>query len=199
MSESFPIDQSKLTRPAIPAEFVPRPQLMEQLAGWRQRSLTLISAPAGYGKTRLVSNWLETADFPNAWISLDEGDDDLIQFLTHFLAAIRAIYPDALETTLALLNASDQPPVQTLANSLLNGLGQITADYLLVLDNYHSIEQMAVHDLLSALLLTPPPSMHLLLCTRYDPPIDLTNLRAQNRMTEIRARELRLIQAEAPE
>lgn len=199
MSESFSINQTKPTRPDLPADFVQNPQLLEQLTEWQRTPLTLISAPADYGKTTWVSGWLETVDVPNVWITLDEHDDDMIRFLTHFLAAIRAIFPDALEDTLALINASELPSVPALANSLVSDLNQITADYVLVLDNYQSMEQMAVHDLLSALLLDSPPSMHLILCTRFDPPLDLTNLRAQNRIIEIRARELGLKQAEATE
>jgi len=197
MTETFPIITTKLYRPPLQPDFVPRPQLLEQFDGWQQRPLTLISAPAGYGKTTLVSSWLETAGFPHAWISLDKNEDDLTQFLTHFLAAIRAIFPDILEGTLVPNNGLEQPPVQALTNSLINDLAQITAAYVLVLDNYHCIEQMAIHDILSALLLTPPPSMHLILSTRFDPPIDLINLRAQNCITEIRARDLSFNQAEA--
>jgi len=196
MAETFPIVKTKLHRPPLPADFVPLLQLLEQLAGWQQRPLTLVSAPAGYGKTTLVSSWLETMDLPKAWVSLDESDDDLFQFLSYFLAALRSIFPRAMEATLALLDAPEPPPVQTLANSLINELDQITAGYVLVLDNYHSIQQMEIHDLLSALLLNPPPSMHLVLVTRSDPPLDLVTLQAQNRITEIRARELRFIPAE---
>ena len=178
---------------------MPRPQLLGQFEEWQRTPLTLISAPTGYGKTALVSSWLETMEFPNAWVTLDEGDDNLVQFLNCFLAAIRSIFPEAVEDTLVPSNGSEQPPVQALANSLINDLDQITADYALVLDNYHAIAQMDNHEIVSALLLTPPPSLHLVLCTRFDPPLDLSSLRAKNRLMEIRARELCPVQAEVAE
>ena len=102
MTETSPIIKFKLQRPPLQADFVPRPQLFEQLTRWQQRPLTLISAPAGYGKTTLVTGWLETVGIPKAWVSVDEHDDDLLQFLNCFLAAIRSIFPHTLEDTLAL-------------------------------------------------------------------------------------------------
>jgi LuxR family maltose regulon positive regulatory protein len=196
MEETFPIIKNKLYRPPPQPDYVPRLRLLEQFEGWQQRPLTLISAPAGYGKTTLVTGWLETMDLPKVWVSLDGRDDDLVRFLNYFLAATRSIFPHTMEDTLALLNAPEKPTIQALTDSLINDLDQITAGYVLVLDNYHAIQQMDIHDLLSALLLNPPSSMHLVLVTRNDPPLDLINLRAQNRVIEIRARELRFNQVE---
>ncbi|MGD9148583.1 MAG: hypothetical protein PVI80_23675, partial [Anaerolineae bacterium] len=87
MAETFPIIQTKLYRPPLQADFLPRPQLLEQLDGWQQRPLTLVSAPAGYGKTTLVSSWLESLECSTAWLSLDEHDKDLDLFLSYFLAS----------------------------------------------------------------------------------------------------------------
>jgi LuxR family maltose regulon positive regulatory protein len=148
---------------------VPRPHLLERLDLRRQRPLTLISAPAGYGKTTLVSSWLDTLDAPSAWVSLDEQYDDLMLFLAYFLTAIHSMFPDAAEDTLALANGPEQPPIQLLTNSLINDLNQITVD------------------------------MQIVLTTRSDPPLDLVNMRAKSTITEIRALDLRFNQAEASE
>ena len=197
MTVAFPLIQTKFHRPPLQADFVPRPHLLERLDGWQQRPLTLISAPAGYGKTTLVSSWLDTLDDPNAWVSLDEQDNDLALFLAYFLTAVRSMFPDTALDTLALVNAPELPPIQVLTNSLINDLNQITIDFVLVLDDYHSIEDLDIHDLVSGLLRYPPPTMHVVLATRSDPPLDLVNLRAKSTITEIRALDLRFNRAEA--
>jgi LuxR family maltose regulon positive regulatory protein len=134
---------------------------------------------------------------PSAWVSLDEQDNDLALFLAYFLTAVRSMFPDVAQDTLALINGSEQPPVQVLTNSLINDLNQITIDFVLVLDDYHSIQDVDIHDLISGLLHYPPPTMQIVLATRSDPPLDLVNLRAKNTVIEIRALDLRFNQAEA--
>jgi LuxR family maltose regulon positive regulatory protein len=122
MAETFPIIQTKLYRPPLQSDFLPRPQLLEQLDGWRQRPLTLVSAPAGYGKTTLVSSWLESLECSTAWLSLDEHDKDLDLFLSYFLASVQTSFPDAVEETAALLGGVELPPLRVLSNSLTNEL-----------------------------------------------------------------------------
>jgi LuxR family maltose regulon positive regulatory protein len=197
MTVAFPIIQTKLHRPPLQADFVPRPHLLERLDGWQQRPLTLISAPAGYGKTTLVSSWLDTLDAPSAWVSLDEQDNDLILFLAYFLTAVCSMFQDAAQDTLALVNAPEPPPIQVLTNSLINDLNQITVDFVLVLDDYHSIQDVDIHDLISGLLRYPPPTMQIVLTTRSDPPLNLVKLRAKSTIVELRALDLRFSQAEA--
>jgi len=194
-----PILATKLHRPRTIASILPRARLWEQLEGWQQRPLTLISAPAGYGKTTLVSSWLDTLDAPSAWVSLDEQDNDLILFLAYFLTAVRSMFPDAAQDTLAMVNAPESPPIQILINSLVNDLNQITVDFILVLDDYHSIHELVIHNLISGLVRYPPPTLQLVLATRSDPPLDLVNLRAKSTITEIRVQDLRFNQAEATE
>jgi LuxR family maltose regulon positive regulatory protein len=199
MAQKYPLVQTKLYRPPIREDIVPRPHLLKRLDLRRQRPLTLISAPAGYGKTTLVSSWLDTLDAPSAWVSLDEQYDDLMLFLAYFLTAIHSMFPDAAEDTLALANGPEQPPIQLLTNSLINDLNQITVDLVLVLDDYHSIQDVDIHELISGLLRYPPPTMQIVLTTRSDPPLDLVNMRAKSTITEIRALDLRFNQAEASE
>jgi LuxR family maltose regulon positive regulatory protein len=188
--------RTKLHRPQITANLVARPWLLEWLSQHRRRPLTLVSASAGYGKTTLISSWLETIDSPSAWLSLDEYDDDLIVFLTYFIAAIQTIFPETGRQTQDLLNASTLPPVPVLTRSLSGELAQLTTPFILVLDDYHMIREAAIHDLLSQLLRHPSRAMHLVIITRGDPPLPIVKLRARGQMTEIRHQELRFKAAE---
>ncbi|MDX2465089.1 MAG: hypothetical protein QNK31_11345, partial [Porticoccus sp.] len=162
----------------------------------RHASLTLLSAPAGYGKSTLVSCWLETLDSPTAWVSLDEYDNDLPFFMAYLLTAVNNIFPDTMTDTIALLNGAELPPIRVLINTLINELNQIETDYVLVLDDYHAIHNMDIHDVMSGLLRYPPPTLHLVITTRQDPPLDLLTLRAKSRLHEIRTLDLRFTQEE---
>ena len=183
--------QTKLHRPRLPVDLVPRPRLTEWLDRHQGRPLTLVSAPAGYGKSTTISCWLESVDCPAAWLSLDEHDNDLGGFLRYFLVAIQTIFPNALPESQALLMATPLPPVPAIANTLINEVNQIEARFILVLDDYHLIETQLIHDLINELLLHPPPNLHLVLGTRMDPPLPLVTLRANSQLTEIRTQDLR--------
>ena len=173
------------------ADLIHRPSLKERLdSGW-DRPLILVAAPAGFGKSTLLSAWLEACDCPNAWLSLDEHDNDLGVFLAYFLGAVRTIFPNALTATQALLSGVNLPPLTVIARSLLNELDALERDFVLVLDDYHLISEQSVHDLLSALLQHPPHRMHLVIATRQDPPLPLRLLRARAQVTEIRGHDLR--------
>ncbi|MCP4403278.1 MAG: AAA family ATPase, partial [bacterium] len=183
--------RTKLHRPPVTNDLVPRTQLLERLEYRRQRPLTLISAPAGYGKSTLVSSWLETNEYPGAWVSLDAEDSDLRLFLTYLTAAIHTLFPEAVQQTQALVNAVELPPQKVLARTLLNELAQIQEPFVLVLDDYHRIRKQAVHDLLEELLHHPPHSLHLVLIVRSDPQLSIPTLRARGQVTEIRLQDLR--------
>ena len=191
MAETFPIIQTKLYRPPLQADFIPRPQLLEQVEGWQQRPLTLVSAPAGYGKTTLVSSWLESLECPTAWLSLDEHDNDLELFLTYFLACVQTSFPDAVEETVALMGGAELPPLRVLSNSLANELNRLPQRLVLVIDDYHVISEPKIDELLSELLKHPPRPLHLVIVTRTDPLINLNRLRALGKVTEIRTQQLR--------
>jgi LuxR family maltose regulon positive regulatory protein len=188
--------RTKLHRPPVTSDLVPRPRLLEQLDQRRERPLTLVVAPPGFGKTTLATAWLEANDWPSAWLSLDEDDNDLALFLSYFLAAIQTMFPDAVLETSALLNAVSLPPLAVLARSLIDELDQIEQPFTLALDDCHHIREVAVHDLLTELLRHPPRALHLVLASRTDPLLSLTTLRARAQVTEIRAPELRFTKAE---
>jgi len=161
-----------------------------------RQPLTLVSAPAGYGKSTLAKCWLDAMDLPHAWVSLDEHDDDLVVFLNYFLAAVQSIFPDVGDGTLALLKVSPLPPLSSISRCLINELAQIDQHFVLVLDDYHQIHETSINELINMLLHHPPHTMHLVICTRLDPLLSLVKLRAQGQITEIRAQDLRFTQEE---
>lgn len=137
MEYTAPILRTKLHRPRVSQELVRRLRLETRLNQCLDRQLTLVSAPAGFGKTTLVCQWLEACDCPAAWLSLDEGDDELPTFLRYLIAAIRTLDSDACPTTQSLLDSPQLPPVEYLATSLINELCEVPQDFILVLDDYH--------------------------------------------------------------
>ena len=153
--------------------------------------VTLVAAPAGYGKSMLVSHWAESLAGPCAWVSLDEGDSDLGLFLRYVVAAVQKTVPESCEETDELLHGSQLPPVPVLVRTLANELDALDAPFLLVLDDYDRISMdSGVHGFLDALLLHPPEPLRLVLTTRRDPPLSLMALRAARRLTEVRLQDL---------
>jgi len=193
---ALPLLRTKLYRPPVAEDHIHRTHLLERLNQRIHRPLTLVSAPAGYGKSTLVSCWLESCNIPSAWVSLDQNDSDLSVFVSYFLAAVQTVFPGFGQETQAFLKAAELPPAAQLARTLINELDQAEKEFILVLDDYHLIREKAVHNLLAALLSHPPGPMHLVLATRRDPALPLSELRVQGHMTEIRARQLRFSKTE---
>ena len=223
-----PILATKLYIPPHRSNIVLRPRLIERLnEGLRQshgfgRKLTLISAPAGFGKTTLVSSWLaglpagaasqeENANRrskiqnPVAWLSLDEGDNDPTRFLVYLVSALQKIAPDTGARVLAALQSPQPPPTELLLTTLLNEVAAIPDHFVLVLDDYHVIDSepvdasTSVDDALAFLLDHLPPQMHLVITTREDPRLPLARYRARGQLTELRAADLRFTPVEAAE
>jgi LuxR family maltose regulon positive regulatory protein len=193
---TLPLIRTKLHRPPVTKDHLHRERLLDRLEKNRQRPLTLVSAPAGYGKSTLLSCWLESCDVPSAWVSLDNNDNDLRVFLAYLLAAVQTQFPAAGQKTEALLNSSKLPPLAVMTHSLINELDQIDRSFLLVLDDYHVISDKAVQGLIAELLQHPPGPLHLVLSSRVDPMLPLERFRARGQMTEIRARDLRFSREE---
>jgi len=188
--------RTKLHRPPVPEDHVQRSRLLERLEKGRQRPLTLVSASAGYGKSSLVSCWLETCDCAGAWVSLDENENDLRLFLAYFLAAVNKLFPEACKKTRSLLNADHLVPLPGLVITLVNELDRIEQPFILVLDDYYFIKETSVHDVLIEILNHPPELMHLVVISRYDPPLPLIRYRAKGQMNEITSRDLNFSKAE---
>ena len=165
--------------------------------------LTLISASAGFGKTTLVSEWVAgrggvTPPLPAAWLSLDEGDNDLTRFLTYLVAALQTVAAERCDAgVLAALQSPQPPPAETLLTALINELAAIPESFVLVLDDYHVIDAEPVDEALAFLVEHLPPQMHLVIATREDPPLPLARLRVRGQLTELRAADLRFSSSEA--
>ena len=226
MAASASILATKLYIPPPQPKIVLRPRLIERLnealSAGRTPGVTLISAPAGFGKTTLVSEWVQQKDkggrkrdksdtppHPSpftldpskvAWLSLDEADSDPTRFLAYLVAALQTVVPKLGEGTLEVLQASQsQPPAESILTSLLNEITTMQDPFLLVLDDYHVIESRVVDEALNFLVEHLPPQMHLVITTREDPALPLPRLRARRQLTELRAADLRFTSSEAAE
>jgi LuxR family maltose regulon positive regulatory protein len=201
--------QTKLHIPPIRPGLVSRPRLIERLdAGLGQnfgRRLSVISAPAGFGKTTLIAQWLNAARCSAAWLSLDESDHEVARFLAYVIAALRAVETRQHSAgvigkgLLRELQSPQPPPAEAVLTSLINDVATLPDRMLLVLDDYHLIEAQTIHDAVAFLLEHLPPQMHLVIATREDPPLALPRLRARGQLTELRAADLRFTSAEAAE
>jgi LuxR family maltose regulon positive regulatory protein len=196
---SSPLLRTKLYIPPVRPELVSRPRLIERLNAGLGRKLTLISAPAGYGKTTLVSEWIHTvgAFRETAWLSLDEGDNDPKRFWTYLVAALQAVEPTIGQDMLSVLQAPQPPPRETILTGLCNEIAAVPGPFVLVLDDYHLITAQAIHDGLAFLLNHLPPNLHLIIATRTDPPLPIAQLRGQGQLNELRQSDLRFTTDEA--
>ncbi len=185
-----PLLQTKLAPPRLQPPLVPRTALIARLEQGSAGKLTLIAAPAGYGKTTLVAQWLAAHDRPVAWVSLDAGDNDPVRFWTYVITACRALDPGLGKSALAALRTSQQPSFEALLTALINELAALPAPGILVLEDYHVITSTQVHESVAFLLDHLPDTLHLVLMTRSEPPLFLARLRARNQITEIDAADL---------
>ena len=182
---------TKLYTPPTRTDLVPRSHLIERLNRGLTHKLTLVSAPAGFGKTTLISSWLRQADRPAVWLSLDESDNDLIRFMGYVITALQKIDEQIGQAAQAMLQHPQLPPTEALMTTLVNDVATAAAEFIFVLDDYHVIDALLVHDVLNFLLTHLPPSMHLVITSRADPPLSLSRLRAQGRLNEVRIADLR--------
>jgi LuxR family maltose regulon positive regulatory protein len=194
-----PILATKLYVPLPQPRGVLRPRLTERLNEGLNRRLTLICAPAGFGKTTLLSEWLAGQPRPAAWLSLDEGDGDPTRFLAYLVAALRTVAADVGEGVLGVLQSPQPPPIEAILTALLNEVATVPGDLVLILDDYHVIDARPIDNALAFLLDHLPPRMHLVIATREDPHLPLPRLRARGQLTELRAAELRFTPSEAAE
>jgi len=190
---------TKLNVPPLRLPVVTRTRLLERLETCLNYSMLLISAPAGFGKTTLLSEWIRSSQppTPTAWLSLEEADNDPRRFWEYFIAALRTLQPDIGGTALELLHAGQPMPVEFMLTPLINDLAGIEQDSLMILDDYHFIQSEPVHSGINFLLEHLPPRMHLVIATRADPPLPLVHFRGKGMMLEIGADDLRFTFEEA--
>ena len=195
-TSELPLLETKLYRPDWSADRVSRPRLIDRIHP--QRKLSLISAPAGFGKTTLLAEWI--AAVPNrrvAWVSLDQSDHDPAVFWSYLITALQNIQPSLGERSLALLQSPQPPPTESVLMTLLNELAAVEGEIALILDDYHGIETPAIHDGIGFLLSHLPPQVHLIIASRADPPLSLARLRSHGDLTELRVSDLRFTPDEA--
>jgi len=213
-----PLLATKFHVPSPLPQLVPRPRLMARMNEGIARPLTLISAPAGFGKTTLLAEWLtsvglEATDLrledavqvsnlksltPRvAWLSLDEGDNDRTRFWTYFITALQKLHADLGANALAVLRTHRPLPSESFLTILVNEIAAFPHSFAVVLDDYHIIHTRAIHDALAFLLDHVPPQMHMIITGRADPPLPLARWRARSQLTEIRAADLRFTVEEA--
>jgi LuxR family maltose regulon positive regulatory protein len=199
---STPTLATKLYIPPPRPNIVHRLRLIERLNEGLHRRLTVISAPAGFGKTTLVSEWVAGCERLEpkvrvAWLSLDEGDNDPARFLTYVIAALQTIVANIGEEMLSRLESPQPPPTESILTALLNEIAAIPDHFVLVLDDYHVLDAKPIDNALTFLLEHLPPPMHLVIATRENPHLPVARLRARGQLTELRASDLRFTPVEA--
>jgi LuxR family maltose regulon positive regulatory protein len=194
-----PLLQTKLYIPPPRPDLVQRPHLIQRLnEGLASgRKITLVSAPAGFGKTTCVSQWVNTLDWPVSWLSLDPADDDPARFLAYFVAALGKVDANLGREIEGVLRSGELPPSQVISATLVNDILELGGRFLLVLDDFHVIQDCFILQVLEQLVANLPPPLHLVLLTREEPLLPLARLRANNQLTEIRAGDLHFTRRDA--
>jgi LuxR family maltose regulon positive regulatory protein len=200
LDNAGPLLETKLHGPRLRRGLVARPRLIERMSRGAEAKLTLISAPAGFGKTTLLAEWLAAApggERSAAWLSLDQDDNEPGTFWSYLVAALQTVAPGVGATALSLLQGPQPPPIETVLATVLNELGAVPNDLVLVLDDYHVVDAHDINDGMAFLLEHLPPQIHLVLMTRADPALPLARLRARGELVQIRAADLRFTPDEA--
>lgn len=190
---------TKFYIPTLRSNLVQRPQLTKKLKTVLSSKLTLISAPAGYGKTTLVTEWLDKGEYLVAWLSLDEGDNDPMGFLFYLIAALRQVNRGIGKAVEAMFQSPQPLPSEVMLTALVNEIASFPESFLLVLDDYHVIHTPPIHQQIAFLIEHQPPQMHLILISREDPLLPLSRLRSRGQMLEIRQKDLRFTADETAE
>jgi LuxR family maltose regulon positive regulatory protein len=183
--------ETKIYLPKVRRGLVPRPRLDESLNRGAELKLTLVSAPAGFGKTTLLAGWLDFSKRSAAWVSLDQSDNHAASFWSYLVAALQTVKPGVGASAISLLQSPQLPPIEAVLTLLLNELSAMSMDVMLVLDDYHVIYARDIHDGVVFLLDHLPPRLHLVIASRADPALPLARLRARGELVEIRAVDLR--------
>jgi LuxR family maltose regulon positive regulatory protein len=194
-----PVLKTKLYIPTLRPDLVRRTHLIELLQAGLQRRLILLSAPAGFGKTTLVCAWIRGCERPAAWLSMEDSDNDPVRFLSYLIAALQAIQPNLAKGVLSGFHTLKPSAAESVLTQLLNEIAEIKEHCILVFDDYHLIHDNTIHGYLNFLVDHLPQRLHVVLCTRADPPLPLATLRARGQLTELRAGDLRFTREETVE
>ncbi len=186
-----PLIKTKLFIPSLRMDRVSRQRLFELLDAGSQRSLTLLSAPAGFGKTTLLASWTVHTNLPIAWFSVDEGDNDTVRFVAYLIAALDSVLSSGIGEKFQGFSQSYHPSIQPVLVQLINHLAEEAEPFVLILDDYQFVHSLEVHQALTFLMEKIPACMHLIIATRSDPPLPLARLRARDQLVEIRMNDLR--------
>jgi len=190
-----PLLTTKLYLPPTRPNRVPRPRLTTRLN--ESHPLTLVAAPAGFGKTTTLSEWIPKSQHCVTWLSLDDADNDPTRFWMYVISALQKLRADLGESALALLQSPQPPPIMSILTTLINEIADFPESFSLVLDDYHLITTQPIHEALAFLLDHLPPHVRVIVTTRADPPLPLARLRARDQLTELRADDLRFTPDEA--
>lgn len=190
---------TKLFIPAAPARVIHRPHLIERLTAGLQvgKFLTLVSAPAGYGKSTLLAEWITGYQGQVAWLSLDDRDNHPLRFWRYFVTALQTVSQPLGQAALQMLELAQDFDPQLFLTALVNDVAACDHPVILILDDYHLISNSDIHAAMNALLEHSPPSLHLVMATRTDPPLPLSRLRVRGKLTEVRIADLRFDTEEA--
>lgn len=199
LSFSIPLIKTKLLVPELRPGFVHRPRLTAILDKGMLHPLTLVSAPAGFGKTTLLAEWASQRRAPLAWLTVGPEDNDVLRFYVYLIGALRSLHPQVGEETLSLLQNNRPETLEAGLTFLINDLSTVEEEFVLVLDEFHHIQEPSVYRSLRFLLGHLPPALNLMIATRSDLPFSYTRLRAKGDLVEIRADDLRFTKAEIAE
>jgi LuxR family maltose regulon positive regulatory protein len=182
---------TKLYFPSTQPIWVKRNRLIDKLNNCFNARLTVVSAPAGFGKTTLLSEWIEQSEYPVGWVSLDQGDNDPKRFHAYIIAALQQIQPGFGSNTETIIKSPQQVPPENIVTALINEIGESLKKSVLILDDYHLIDSPLIHQSLSFFIEHLPDNLHLIIAGRHDPPIPLSKLRTRKQLYEIREADLR--------
>lgn len=197
--ESEILLQSKLRVPLIRPESIVRQRLLDFLNDSLSKKIILVSAPAGYGKTSLASQWVRHLSIPHVWLSLEKDDNDLVRFLVYLIAALGQIIPSVDASIISMLQSPQPSSIQDVLSVILNRTDTFEGDFVIVLDDYHLVEEPLIHQAVEFIIDHMPLPMHLVIITRADPPMRLARLRGQRKIADLRMRDLRFRKEEAAE
>ncbi|MCP4358401.1 MAG: hypothetical protein GY796_10335, partial [Chloroflexi bacterium] len=186
--------KTKLHLPKQAIKLVKRPEIVKHFS--LKRRLTMLTAPAGYGKTNMVLEWLESLSVLVGWVSLDEGDNDVNQFTQYLLAACENAATEFVKLRSQVRDATSSLSIEYVLVALINIFVDLSQPYILVLDDYHLIQNPDIHDAITFLIKNKPANLHIVMISRSELPFPIGGWRAKNEVTELRAAELRLSQAE---